>query len=114
MKRFLHTSAVIVALGILAAAGHAFQRDVQQECATATQGDLGGWSVKNVCTLPIDLGLAWRVHGSNNSWSVKLTRGLNPRFQIDTPNCSQCVYDLRVKAFYSADRVPDNELRPGQ
>jgi len=114
MKMLRYTVVAILALGMLAAAGHAFQRDVQRECATATQGDLGGWSVKNVCTLPIDLGLAWRVHGSTNSWSAKLARKLTPRFQIDTPNCSQCVYDLRVKAFYSSDHVPDNELRPGQ
>jgi hypothetical protein len=113
MKGIYRIATAIVIAGTIAASGYAFQRGVERaECANAMQGGLGGWSVRNVCSAPIDLGLAWRVHGSGSSWSFKLTRGLAPRFQVDTPNCLQCAYDLVLRAFYSADRVPSSELRP--
>jgi hypothetical protein len=102
-----------VILGTVAQDVHAFQRGVEHAaCASAMQGGLGGWSVKNTCSVPIDLGLAWRVQGSNGAWSTKLTRVLNPNFQIDTPDCVNCVYDLQLRAFYSRDRVPSEQLRP--
>ena len=81
-------------------------------CASATQGGLGGWAVKNVCSASIDLGLAWRVHGSNDSWNSRLVRNLNPRFQVATPNCAGCVLDIELRAFLTSDRVSDSELEP--
>lgn len=82
------------------------------ECASATENNIGGWSVQNVCSQPIDLGLAFRVHGSNNSWTFRVYRRLNPGFQVDTPNCFECGYDIFVKAYSSSEHVSDYELRP--
>jgi hypothetical protein len=111
MKISSWTKIAVIILGSIAANGQV-QHTEHAECANATQGTLGGWSVKNVCNMPIDLGLAWRVQGSNASWSFKLVRSLNPGFQTDTPNCAQCVTDMQLRAFESRDRVTNEELRP--
>lgn len=89
----------------------AFQSE-HNECVEETQGNLGGWTVKNVCRVPIDVGLAWRPHGSSGAWSVRVARRLNPGFRVDTPNCAQCVMDMEFRSFYSSDRVSDSLLRP--
>jgi hypothetical protein len=82
------------------------------QCASATENNLGGWSVQNVCSEAIDVGLAYRVHGSNGAWTFRVYRRLNPGFQVETPNCFQCGYDYFLKAAPSSEHVPNYELRP--
>jgi hypothetical protein len=103
----------LLLLPVLAAATTclAFQTE-HNECMQVTQGDLGGWTVKNVCRVPIDVGLVWRPGGSNSSWTVRLVRRLNAGFQVDTPNCGQCVMEVKSRSFYSSDRTADSLLRP--
>jgi hypothetical protein len=82
------------------------------ECASAVQNTIGGWSIQNACSQPIDLGLAYRVDGSNGPWTFRVYRQLNPRFEVSTPNCFQCGYDIYYKAIPSSEHASNEVLMP--
>ena len=85
----LFVMAAIVALFAFATPTASY---AQSQCVAATSGYLGDVTIKNRCSVPIDVKWCYmRKDGSDQGCRV-LT--LNPGFEDNTPQCYQCSYKV--------------------